>query len=150
MQQMRLQLLTAEPGRVGVRQEDPATRVYGVVFEFVMGPTVITVSALHDGTASIYTTTDFGVIGGGQHAAVREKAKKLIAIAQPLYDSAAPTSEFAHPDARTAQFFLLGWEGVRLRTDSLSELGRGQGQERELWCAGQDLLTALRHASEGR
>lgn len=118
--------------------------------EFAMGATMITVTSLHDGTASLYTTSDFGVIGGGQHATVREAALKFVTVAQSHYARGVPAGDFTYAGADTVRFYLLGYEGLRKIEDSLSQLGNGTGAEVELWKAGQDVLTALRRAAEGR
>jgi hypothetical protein len=66
--------------------------------DWPIGEHIATIVSLADGSASVYTTGTFGIIGGVGHETVRAAAKKVIKEAERHFDDSAPTQDFFLPD----------------------------------------------------
>jgi hypothetical protein len=147
MGELRRRALETAPGDFGIAPGPDFPRVYGVLMEWPVGDFVATVAALCDGNASLYTTSDFGVIGGYAHERVRSAAMKLVAAATAHADEALPSPDPGYPEAGTAHFLLLTFDGVRRLPSTLEP---AEPAHADLIAAGLALLQELRAVAELR
>src|SRR5258706_5682234 len=109
---LRTKFLSTTAASLGLRPTPEFPRVFGVAMDWSIGERTATIAALCDGSASLYTTSTFGIIGGGGHEAVRVAALGLVQAAQAVYADAVPATEFEYPPADSVYFFLCTYQGV--------------------------------------
>ena len=94
---LRKMFLTTSAGEVGIQSSQEYPRVWGVAMDWPIGQQIATVISLSDGSASVYTTGTFGIIGGIGHENVRSAAKKVVKEAERFYYAANVTHDFSYP-----------------------------------------------------
>jgi hypothetical protein len=93
-----------------------------------LGQHLVTVMAMEDGSASVYTSGTFGLLGGIGHERVRNAAIKFVTRALPYYTRASPSpppstaNNHCAPPLSAARFHFLSCNGVRFIDAALSEL----------------------------
>src|SRR6186997_3038858 len=66
MKGLRTMMLTTPAAEAGFEPTESFPKVFGVVMDIAMsGGLTATVVSMYDGHASLYTTSTFGVLGGG-------------------------------------------------------------------------------------
>jgi hypothetical protein len=148
MTDLRQSVLTRPLSELGFSPDSEFPRVYGVVTDWDLVQAVATIVSLRDGTASLYTTSTFGVIGGQGHASVRQAAIKCVKLAEQFVDSSKPVTDFAYPKGGQVFFYLLTYEGMRLCVGDEAAIESGLDPARPLFTAAQDVLTELRLVAE--
>jgi hypothetical protein len=88
-------------------------KVYGIIIDWEIGRAMASILSMKDGSASLYTTTSFGIIGGSVHEKVRIAAENLVKIANTFFDSGKETTEYPYPKSDQVFFYLLTYDGVR-------------------------------------
>ncbi len=116
--------------------------------DFHVGQNIATVISLSDGTASLYTTSTFGIIGGAGHAPVRDAARRFVKAADRYFDDTSPISSHPYPAKDKVRFYLLGYEGLRSVEVDEAPIYAGTGKFSPLFGEGQNVLTELRLAHE--
>jgi hypothetical protein len=132
---------------MGVARAPEYPSVFGVAMDWPLGDKTATIVAATTGDASVYISTGGGLIGGGGHAAVRDRARHAVTLAQSPFKDATPVTAFPFPPPTHVRFYLRGYDGVRMVDGPRSALENGQGPLAALFAAMQDVLTALRKAS---
>jgi len=149
MRELRTQMLSAPPAELGIEPSADCPEVYGVLMEFPISSETGTVVAMCDGNASLYTTSTFGVMGGGAHASVRAAASEFVKTVASFEDVGELTNDFPYPLPGRGQFYVLTFSGVRQLEDDFAAIESGQSKLSGLFAAGQDVLTQLRLISQG-
>lgn len=125
--------------------------IWGVVVDYSIGEAIATVVALRDGTASLYTTASFGMVGGERYEAVRQAAfecvKASAEVRLEFADAFEQTSEFAYPEEGEMCFYLLGYEGVEGACVSEEDVYARRHMLTPIFAYAQGVLTQLRLAS---
>lgn len=148
MRAMRSKLLTGSPSEFGVDPSKEHPNVYGVIMEFPIDDITASVVALSDGTASLYTTSTFGIIGGSGHASVRRAAESLVTQGEKFISKGVAVKAFPYPSQTEVYFYLLTFNGVKLLKTSLSAIESGQDMLSKFFEDGQAVLTELRTVTE--
>lgn len=145
---LRNQILTLDPGSIGLSRDVAGGASWGCVMETGYPNGVATLVCLRDGTTSLYTSSGFGIIGGGGHAAVdRETASLLAALDEHLADM-SPSTDVALPrDGRTI-FRALTFDGQRSYEAAENDLGAGQSVLSPVFHAAHGVITQLRLIDE--
>lgn len=151
MRQLRERALTAPASDFGIRSTTELARTYGVLIDFPIDQQTATIVALGDGSASLYTASTFGIIGGGGHQSVKAAATRLITAADASFDQARPTRDYSYPAPGQVRFYLVSFSGVRVIDASLAaiESDRSTYYSNLFWL-GQEVLTRLRAVTETR
>jgi hypothetical protein len=97
--ELRLMMLRMPPKDMGVAPSNDFPRVYGVLMDWPVGDQTATIFSTSAGSASLYTTSTFGIIGGEGHASVRAASAAFVKAAARFYEEAASISEFPYPAA---------------------------------------------------
>jgi len=147
-QELRLQALTTPAAKIHKAPTDQFPLVYGVLMDWPTGPAIATVFAGSSGVASLYTNTNFNVIGGEAHESVRLAAVKMVLVANRHFAAATPTQEFPYPAPGHVRFYLLTYDGVRVLDVEQSELKDGTSKYGELFDLGQAVMSELRMVYE--
>jgi hypothetical protein len=145
---LRKMFLTTAAEKVGIQPSQEYPRVWGVAMDWPIGEHIATVISLCDGSASVYTTGTFGIIGGVGHETVRSAAKKLMKEAECYYDAARPTQDFSYPPLDHVRFFLVTFDGVRVIESDVESLTERRSKYSRLFDLAQDVIARLRIVSE--
>ncbi len=81
--------------------------MYGVLVDWNLGNQTASILAMRDGTASLYTTSTFGIIGGQGHAKVRRAAEACVKVAGQHYGNGVPATDFPYPKEGKVHFYVL-------------------------------------------
>lgn len=147
---LRMMMLTTPAEKLKLSPDDEYPKVYGLVTDWNISNATASIVAMKDGTASVYTTTTFGIIGGQGNPTAREMARRCTKAAGQYYDLSTPVSEFPYPAPGTVNFYLLTYEGVRLYLGDEAAIKAGPDPARPLFIAAQNVLTALRMVVQAR
>jgi hypothetical protein len=146
--ELRLMMLRMPPQDMGVAPSNDFPRVYGVLMDWPVGDQTATIFCTSTGSASLYTTSTFGIIGGEGHASVRAASAAFVKAAGRIYEEAASTSEYPYPTGDKVRFYLLTFQGVRVIETDMPTVTRGVGPYAELFGLGQSVMTELRLTTE--
>lgn len=145
---LREMILTTSPASMGAVSTDDFPHVYGVLMDWHVGENMATVFSAWDGSASLYTTSTFGIIGGQGHQLVREAAIRFVRGTGSFYDAATPTKEYPYPAPNYVRFYLLTYQGVRMIDADMASITNHISRYTELFALGQAVLTELRLITE--
>ncbi|HSI64969.1 MAG TPA: hypothetical protein VLE43_17720 [Candidatus Saccharimonadia bacterium] len=147
-----MMMLTTPSKELGGEPTTEFPRVYGVLMDFPVadGEATATVLSTSTGTASLYTTSTFSIIGGEGHASVRKAAKAFVSATERFFDEAKPTTIFPYPSSDRIRFYFLTFSGVRVIETDLASMEKGTNKHLELFVLGQSVLTELRLLAEAR
>lgn len=142
-QQLRQIFLSTAAKDVGLSPSAEFPQVFGVALDWPIGEHVATVLSLSDGTASLYTTSTFGIIGGKDHEAVRLAAKRFVSVAHRYLAQSTPTSPNSPPTPNEVRFYLLTYDGLRVIRAPASSYSE-TAPTALLFNAAQEVVTQLR------
>jgi hypothetical protein len=145
---LRDSVLRTPPGELGFVSDSQFPDIYGVLVDWSLGDVVASILALRDGSASLYTTSTFGVIGGGGHEAVRAAARHCVHVAADCLALSQAVTDFPLPTGDDAYLHLLTYAGVRRCVADLDDLSDGGDPASLLFEAAQEVLTQLRETVE--
>ena len=146
---LRRMMLTTSPAEMELVPTPEFPLVYACMMDFPVSGNMCSLFASSLGDVSLYTTSKFGIIGGGAHESVRVPGQSWVTMAAKYYDQAVPTEDISYPGQETVRFYLLTFEGLRKLEAPISELASLKGPYLKLFTAGQDVLGHLRMASGG-
>jgi hypothetical protein len=146
---LRNMFLTTSADKVGIHPSKEYPRVWGIAVDWPLsdGQHIATIVSLADGSASVYTTGTFGIVGGIGHKAVRKAAKKVVKEADRFFDDSKPTHDFSYPTHDRVRFFFTTFRGVRVIDTDWPSLSEGHSKYFALFDDSQDVLTQLRMVS---
>jgi hypothetical protein len=146
--ELRRMMLTMPPQDLGVSPTKEFPRVFGILMDWPIGKQTATIFSSSTGSASLYTTSTFGIIGGEGYASVRAASAAFVKAADRFYDAAASTSEYPYPVGDKVRFYLLTFHGVCVIETDMASVTRGPGPYAELFGLGQSVMTQLRLSTE--
>ena len=145
---LRDRILRTRPEELGFVADSDFPSVYGVVVDWPLDVEVASILALRDGSASLYTTSTFGIIGGGGHESVRAAAQDCVHVAAGFLERSVGVTQYPLPPSTSVNFYLLTYSGVRHCAGDLDAITSGADPTRPLFEAAQDVLTQLRLMTE--
>jgi len=144
---LRSHALALDPMSFRRPDGEPWSGALLAMMEMGLPSATVTFVATADGAASMYTSTGGGVIGAGEHAAVRVAADRFRAVAAAARADLQRTTEFPGPLPGEVRFQLRTEDGGYTGVAPESALSTGRHALSELYAAGQDLITEIRLAS---
>lgn len=145
---LRQMALTTPANKLGFTADEDFPTVYGVLTDWDIGGNTATIMSMRDGTASLYTTSKFGVIGGQGHESVRRAAARYVKVAEQFAKSGKITTDFPYPKRGQVYYYLLTYDGVQQVIGNEAAIERGSDSTGPLFAAAQDVLTELRLITE--
>jgi hypothetical protein len=145
MKMLRDRLLTSSAEDLGLSGDDAKAKVWGVLMEVAFPTGVATLMSMRDGTASLYTSTGGGILGG---YTARNEAKRFVFEAEKHVANMKPAKSFPYPEAGRMKSYLLTRSGVYTADTTEEEVLREGHALSPLFRAGNDVLTVLRTANE--
>jgi len=149
---LRGQILSMSAATLGLQADAEFPDIWGVVVDFSIGEAIATVVALRDGTASLYTTGSFGMVGGERYLAVRHAAVTCVKASAEIWrehrGAFASGDALAYPQAGEMGFHLLGYEGVESVRVAEDDVYARAHLLTPIFAYAQGVLTQLRLASQ--
>jgi hypothetical protein len=146
---LRNQVLTLKPEAVDLMLSGAAPNVWGVLMETGYRQGVVTLVSLSDGTTSLYFGHGGGIIGSGQHVAVKQASQALIARAEQFASRLRPAIEFPLPAQGQVKFYVLTYSGAFTAEAEEAQLGEKRHALSLLFYSAQDVITQVRlHAPQ--
>ena len=103
---------TISPEQLGLSLSTDKTIVYGTIMDWGMNAATASIVAYQTGDASLYLSSGGGIIGGGQHQNVSNKAKEFVNLAQTLLEKTTKTEKTTLPSTDEVKFYLLTNNGI--------------------------------------
>jgi hypothetical protein len=150
MQGLRMQALSLKAEGIGLNRAKFPKDVWGILLETGYETGAFSLVVLGDGTASLYFSTGGGIIGAGQHDAVRTACANLLAGANQFVSAASPTTTFPLPAAGRVTFYFLSYSGVLSYSAQEIELGEGRDKLSALFHAGHEVIARMREIEQAR
>ncbi len=146
--QLRQYVLGLDPAELGFEAGSLGHAVYGVIMESSYPVGSATLTALADGTTSLYYSTGGGMLGSSDFAPLAQASQALVAAAESQLAHFTPASDESLPEVGMVRFTLLTFEGRLSASDSQSNLAAGTAWLFPVYAAAQQTLTQLRLLSE--
>ena len=124
--------------------------VWGCLMETGYPGATATLMCLRDGTTSLYTSSGFGIIGGGTHAAVVQANAALIQAVTADLDLLTPTRDRSLPAEGRTIIRALTYDGPRAHEAAEDDLGHRRDPLSRVFFAAHDVITQLRLIDEQR
>ena len=148
MRELRLRALSVPANEFGISPSNEFPRTYAVLIDFPMSEVIVTIVSLSDGSASMYTTSTFGIIGGGSYEKVKVAAAHLVVEPDKLFEEAKPTKDYPYPAKGKVRFYLVSFTDVRVIETDLAAIESNQSKYSSLFWLGQEVMTQLRLETE--
>jgi hypothetical protein len=145
---LRSMVFALKPGELGIDPKTFPGRVWGVVMETGMDSGFYTLVVLADGITSLYFSTGGGVIGAGEHSAVRVESSKYLALAESSVSSATPSSSFPPPADGQTTFHFFTFDGTKSYSAKEVDLGEERDRLSELFHAAHSVIAAARQEGQ--
>ena len=146
---LRNQALSLEPVQIGLKP-DQSNPIYGILMETGYKDAVVTLSAIGDGSVSLYFSNGGGIIGLGQHEEPRKACFSFLSFANQFSSHLQPTKEFSLPKNGFTTFYFLTINGVLTLTSKEVDLGNNRLPLSPLFHKGQEVITQARLIDEKR
>jgi hypothetical protein len=147
---LRDQLLSSGLASMTASADASATGddIVGVVMEVGTPRGTALVFGLRDGSASLYTSTGGGTLGGQGHPHINAAAKKLVGVAQAFVGSLPVVDEYPLPPVGQIRFSILTSAGVHATQVPERDLLGGQSELLPLFSAANEILSGFRLVDE--
>ena len=139
--------LGVDPGSIEVQDDEPWSGAAVAVMELNIDGAIATIVTIADGSTSMYLSSGGGVIGAGEHAAVRAVAQRFRTVAAELRGLFERSATFPTPEAGEVRFHLRMLDGGFTAAAPESPLRSGRHALAALYAAGQDVITEVRLAT---
>jgi hypothetical protein len=110
----------------------------------------VTLVAVADGATSLYFSSGGGIIGGGEHDAVRQAALAFLETIDRNLDGLEPSEESPLPERGRVRFNVLGYDSRWTAEAAEDDLGEGRHPLSTVFHAGQTVITQLRLIEQRR
>lgn len=148
MVELRRRALHADASDYGMEPTERFPNVFGVVMDTTYPNGVVTLVAFADGTASLYTSTGFGIIGGGGHPQVVRAGRALLRAAEDQRSACLPDPSDEAPPEGAVTIRLLTYAGRMAVTEEEVVLGEGHSALSGVFHAAHGVITELRQIDE--
>lgn len=136
--------LTVTKEQLGLNIPDAVTRVYGVVMDWDMNGTILTVSAYITGAANAFLSSGALATGSGGSPSVAEQASEFVLVAQDFLNRAMPAGDLGYAPPGTVRFFLLTNRGIYAIQEMLSLINDNTSPMLGLFFRGHMLLEEIK------
>ncbi len=148
---LRSMALNLDPKELGLTPDTFPHKVFGMLFETGLSDTAsYSLITIADGTTSLYFNTGGGIVGAGEHEAVREASIDLLSASQYFYPKTEPVKETPLPKAEWVNFYFLSFDGVYGHSAPVAKLGNNEDELTGLFFAAHDVVTEIRKIEEAR
>lgn len=146
---LRNKALSLDPVQIGLTP-DQANPIFGVLMETGDKDTVMTLSAIGDGSVSLYFSNGGGIIGIGQYEEPRKACLSFLSYARQFTSQLRPVKEFPLPQKGDVTFYFLTINGVLMAGAKESDLGNKRVPLSPLFHKAHEVITQARLVDEKR
>jgi hypothetical protein len=147
---LRTKALGVDPAAIGLAPIEGLDRVYGVILDIGYPEGPATLVGFSDGTTSLYTSSGWGVIGGGEHDVVAEATLRWLTVAEGMIDAFEKADDSQIPQVGDVAFTVLTYGGRYRAVTQESALEEGTSPLTPLFAAGHDVISELRQIEQAR
>jgi hypothetical protein len=147
---LREQALTLDPATLKLTPTPGRPHVWGVLMETGYEQAAASLVAFADGTTSLYLSNGGGVIGAGEHAAVRQASEGLLSAAESHVGRFAPVPDTALPPPGRVRFVIRTFNGTLGAEVAEADLGGGAHPLSAVFFAAHGVITAIRETTPAR
>ncbi len=140
--------LGLEPSQIRTPPGEPWSGAAVAAMELAVDRSIASIVAIADGSVSMYLSSGGGVIGAGEHVAVRAEGQRFRTVVADARSMLVRTAEFPLPRPGEVRFHARIGEDRFTGVAPEAMLRGGRHVLAPLYAAGQDLLTEIRLASE--
>jgi hypothetical protein len=148
MQGLRSRALSLKCEDIGLNRVSFPKDIWGLLLETGYENGASTLIVLGDGTASLYFSGGGGVIGAGEHGAVRKASANLLAAANHFSAAASPAEAFPLPARGKVTFYFLSGRGVLSYSAQEIALAEGRDELSRLFYAGHEVIARMREVEQ--
>lgn len=147
---MRENVFSLPAHDVGVASAPGHTHVWIVLMETGYPEAVASLVTIADGTTSLYFSKGGGIIGAGQHPAVRVASDHFITLVDARVGELALATEHPLPASGRVRFYARTFEDLRTAEASEQELGENRHPLSPIFHAGHAVIAAVRETTAER
>jgi hypothetical protein len=147
---LRTTALGVDPAAIGLAPTEGLDRVYGVILDIGYPEGPATLAGFSDGTTSLYTSSGWGVIGGGEHEVVAQATLRWLNVAERMIDAFEKADDAQLPQVGDVAFTVLTYHGRYRAVTRESALEEGTSPLTPLFAAGHDVISELRLIEQAR
>lgn len=144
MRQLREHALRASANDLEITPSELRPRVWGALMELGYPTGIATLISLADGTTSLYFSNGGGVIGAGEHTAVREAAEAFLDAVEAHFEEFSPVDRTPTPRIGRVRLYVRAFEGTLGVEARDEELSRDLHPLSAVFHAGHAVITAIR------
>jgi hypothetical protein len=148
IRQLREQALRVTAADLELAPTVARPHVWGVIMELGYPTGIATLLTFAEGTTSLYFSNGSGVIGAGEHAAVRQTAEALLNVAESHLAEFLPVGETPTPRIGRVHFYVRTFGGTFGAEVTEDELGGNLHPLSPVFVAGHAVISAIRESSE--
>ncbi len=141
---LRNMALEMTADKIGLAYDPGELKVYGIIMDWNVGKTTVSLSSFASGDASMYLSTGGGILGGGGHQNVRIAVFKYLKVGQGFLEKAMSVVETPIPSNGEVYFYFLTPNGKYLGSSDMVELENGTSEWRLLFEEANRVISALR------
>jgi hypothetical protein len=147
-EQTRNAALSVTPAQLGLNIPQGTLKVYGVVMDWDMSGTILTLSAYINGASNAVLSSGAAVMGGGKNPSVAEEASEFVLVAQNYISKTLHVTTAGLPAPGTVRFNLLTNQGVYAAQEVLSAINDNSSPWIGLFFRGSMLLDEIKKTAE--
>lgn len=132
------------PQQLGLNMQPGVTKVYGIVMDWDMSGTVLSLNAYITGAANAFLSSGSAITGVGANPAIAEQASTFVQEAQEYLAKCMPVSDTGLPLPGTVRFFLLTNKGIYASQEMLSAINDNASPWVGLFFRGTMLLDEIK------
>ena len=141
--------LSLDPAQIGV-SPDKTKPIFGILMETRDEDDIITLSAIADGSVSLYFSNGGGIIGLGEHEGPRKACFSFLSYANQFISHLRPANKFPFPLKGNTSFYFLTINGVLTLSAKEADLGNNKHPLSPLFYKGHEVITQARLVDEKR
>ncbi len=121
-----------------------STKVYGMVMDWDMSGTTLTLSVYINGAASAFLTNGASAMGVGKNPAIAEQAADFVQLAQGYLNRAMPVSDTGQPPLGIVRFYFLTNRGIYGAQEDLTYINDNSSPWLGLFFRGNMLINEIK------
>lgn len=144
----RATALQVTPEQLGLNIQPGVTKVYGIVMDWDMSGTVLSLNAYITGAANAFLSSGSAITGVGANPAIAEQASTFVQEAQDYLAKCMPVADTSLPLPGTVRFFLLTNKGIFAAQEMLSAINDNTSPWIGLFFRGTMLLDEIKQNAQ--
>lgn len=144
---LRNQVISLDPSKIGLKLDD-SNQIFGILMETGYRDTVVSLSAIGDGTVSLYFSNGGGIIGLGQHEKPRIACFSFLSFAKQYISHLESTKDFSLPRKGQTIFYFLTVNGTLRYEAKEDDLGNDLLPLSPLFHKAHEVITEARLVDE--